>query len=508
MTMKLFKCHIYVTAFLMILVFISCKKQLEEVAPPGSINKSMVYNDTAAALTLYTGVYNAFRSYHYQLLELGEVRSEIWAGGLTRETPNADFLSLSTQDFNSTTIPIKNWGNFYSLIDKINTVIQILPQTKLYEKNRNKMMGEMYGLRAYVYYTLLMSWGGVPLTLTPVTKVSSLDELYRGRATENEVMNQIKNDLDKSIELFNNDATFSSKRIYWNLAASLVLKGDVYIWSGTNLGGGATDFTIARQVLEQVKSLPGLALQSNYSDIFNPTKKVNNSEIIFSINFEKNQATQAAFNDFRINSTTSSTTYFDATGSTKVSTVYPYLGGANRIGIAQDVATKLLSNTADKRISATFRPLYLKSGSTTSFAGTLLIKFVGREDAGTQLYDNDYPIYRYAEVLLLLAEAKTKLGLDPSAEINMIRQRAYGNGFALYMNASPDENMRAILEEELREFIGESKRWFALRRAGDKWVYQYINPQYLNQGVAYKLLLPVNIEMLNLDPKLVQNPGY
>jgi hypothetical protein len=499
----------HITLLLPVLIcFAACKKQLEEVAPPTSINRSMVYNDTAAALTLYNGVYNALRSYHYTFLELGEVRSEVWAGGLTRETPNDNFLTLSRHDFNATTVPVKDWGDLYKLIDKINTVIEVFPETKLSEANRNMMLAEMYGMRAYIYYHLLMSWGGVPITTTPVSKVSSLTELYRARSSEAEVMQQIKADVNKSIELFNNNRSLSSKRVYWNLAASLVLKGDVYIWSGTNLNGGTDDFTTAISALEQAKAFPGLSLQSNFSDIFNPLKKTNNSEIIFAISFEKNQATQAAFNDFRMNSTTISTTYFDEAATTKVSSVYPYLGGANRIGIADEVITKLLNSTGDKRISASVRPLYLKNGSTTSFAGTLLVKFLGRVDGSAQLFDNDYPIYRYAEVLLLLAEAKTKLGQDPSAEINQIRQRAFGNAYIPYVNGSLDDNIRAILEEQLREFLGEAKRWYALRRAGDKWVYEYVSSQYLNPDLSYKLLLPINIEMLNLDPKLEQNQGY
>jgi SusD family. len=486
----------------------ACTKQLDEVAPQTSINKDMIYNDTTAAITLYNGVYNAFRGYHSMLLQLGEIRSEIWEDGQTRETPNDIFLSLYKHDFNSTTVPIKNWGNFYSLLDKINTVIEIFPQTTLSESNRNKMLAEMYGLRAYVYYNLLISWGGVPLTTSPVTKVSSLEELYRARSTETEVMEQIKMDVNKSIELFNNDVTFQQKRVYWNLAASLVLKGDIHIWSGTHLNGGNGDLNIAREALEQVKSFSGLALQNNYADVFNPLKESNNTEIIFAISFEKNQVTQAAFNDFRINSTTSSTTYFDQAATIKVSSVYPYVGGANRIGISQDVVTKLLNSTGDKRINASFRPLYLKSGTSTSFAGTLLVKFLGREDGAAQLFDNDFPIYRYADVLLLLAEAKTKLGLDPTTEINQIRMRAFGTSYTPYVNGTPDDNMRTILEEQLREFMGEGKRWYALRRAGDKWVYEYINAQYLNAGLSYKLLLPLNIEMLNLDPKLIQNDGY
>jgi hypothetical protein len=268
------------------------------------------------------------------------------------------------------------------------------------------------------------------------------------------------------------------------------------------------DFTIARNALEQAKALPGLALQANFADIFNPLRETNNPELIFAISFEKDQATQAAFNDFRINSTTTSTTYFDEAGTIRVNSVYPNLGGANRIGISQGVMTKLLNSTGDKRVVASVRPLYLKNGATTSLAGSLLVKFVGRADGSVQLFDNDYPIYRYAEVLLLLAEAKAKSGLDPSQEINLIRQRAFGSTYTPHVNGSAEDNMRAILEEQLSEFLGESKRWYALRRAGDNWVYEYINPQYLNAGLSHKLLLPINLEMLNLDPRLIQNDGY
>jgi hypothetical protein len=140
--------------------------------------------------------------------------------------------------------------------------------------------------------------------------------------------------------------------------------------------------------------------------------------------------------------------------------------------------------------------------------GIMLTKFIGRVDAGTQLYDNDYPIYRFADVLLLLAEANTKLGQDPSADINLIRQRAFGAAYTPYVNGTVTANMNAILEENLKEFIGEGKRWWALRRAGDSYVFANIKPAYLSSTQAYKLVLPITVTMLNSDPLLRQTTGY
>ena len=59
----------------------------------------------------------------------------------------------------------------------------------------------------------------------------------------------------------------------------------------------------------------------------------------------------------------------------------------------------------------------------------MLTKYIGTVAGTSQIYNNDYPVYRYADVLLLLAEAKAKLGEDISAEINAIRLRAYGTGY-------------------------------------------------------------------------------
>jgi hypothetical protein len=140
--------------------------------------------------------------------------------------------------------------------------------------------------------------------------------------------------------------------------------------------------------------------------------------------------------------------------------------------------------------------------------GVLLTKYLGTTAGTSQIYNNDFPIYRFADVLLLLAEAKAKLGEDPSAEINSIRLRGYGSGYTPYVNSSISANMNAILDEYLREFIGEGKRWWALRRAGDSYVFATLNPTYISATSTAKLLLPLSQSMLQADPLLTQTPGY
>jgi hypothetical protein len=252
---------------------------------------------------------------------------------------------------------------------------------------------------------------------------------------------------------------------------------------------------------------PSLELQGNYADIFDPTRKVNNKEIIFAVNYEIQQAQNGMFGSFLVNSIQANTLSFAQAATPTVSSVYPFVNGANRVGLNQAMITRLTSGPADQRISNTFRVMY---SNAAPFAprGILLTKYIGTTAGTQQIYNTYFPIYRYADVLLLLAEAKAKLGEDPSAEINAIRQRAYGSAFTPYVNSTIANNMNAILDEYLRELIGEGKRWWALRRAGDSYVYANISPAFLSPTSTAKFLLPLSIGMLTADPLLTQTAGY
>lgn len=489
----------------------SCKQQLEDVIPQTALNRELILKDENAARTLYTGIYSSFRTYNAMLFNLGEMRSEIWADGLFLESADVALRDFYTHNVSVDNVPASNWGGFYGMLFRINTVIELFPQTKIPETERNRMIAEMHGLRAFIYYTMLRTWGGVPITTEALTQVGDLAVLYKERATPEEVMALVKSDIEQSLSLFNGNNSLTTKRVYWNRLATLTLKGDVYIWSGTLMGGGNNDLNIAKQALETVTALEGntLGLNTNYADTFDQTKENNNKEIIFAINYELSQEENKVFNLFLINATAASTTLLDAgTALSKpVSEAFPLITGAgSRVGMTTQIMQKL-NVSSDTRIRSSFRVMQ-KNTSPYAPVGVLVNKFIGRVENGLRIYDGDFPIYRYADVLLLLAEAKAKLLENPSSEINKIRQRAYGSGYLPHSNGSINQNIEAILEEQLREFIAEGKRWWALRRAGDDWVFKYINPLYLSPGAEYKFLLPISRASLNADPKLKQTPGY
>ncbi|ERJ57972.1 RagB/SusD family nutrient uptake outer membrane protein [Sphingobacterium paucimobilis] len=504
---------IYIGFLIVSALCTSCSKLLDEVVPQTSLNEQLIINDPAATRTFYFGLYGSFRTYNKVLLELGEMRSQLWADGLFLENADADLRRYYTHNYDAENVSASNWGGFYGMVFRLNRALKLIPQSKLPESERNKILAEVYGMRSFVYYTMLKTWGKVPITDQAIDGVDDLAGLYRPRADEGEVMQLIEADIERSLELFGNTNVFAPKRVYWNLAASLILKGDVLIWKYTHQSKNNEDLINAKAALEQVKNMSGatLGLQDNYGDIFNADKKSNNKEIIFAINYERDQTENKVFNVFLINASAVNNTWLNANSSNAgmVSTLYPNIVGAgSRVGMEASLVHKLKNTPVeDKRVSHSIATMHTDIPSYP-LIGTLLTKYIGNVYEGLRVYNNDFPIYRYADVLLLMAETKIKLGESPVEEMNQLRKRAYGAAYPVFVNGNETQNMDAVLEEYLREFIGEGKLWWALRRAGDDYVFKNINPLYLSEGNRYKLLLPISRTTLNSDPLLEQTEGY
>ena len=360
---------------------------------------------------------------------------------------------------------------------------------------------------------MLKAWGDVPISTEPLVGVD-LEKLKKPRSPKEEVMKQVKEDIAKSLELFGSgNRLWQGKNIYWSKAATLALKGDVYLWSGKVLGGGNADFTEAKNALS---SITGYELVP-YDKLWGEDNE-ENKEFIFAFDYQQDQAANYYANftgrivDFN--------PLFDDRGvSAKDKSVLGdgvsvVAGGSNRYGPTDKTLLKIDDINDNRR--ETFIRLYTDDterypfvANDDAYKASVLKKFLGSiyDDGQRQNYNNT-PLYRYADVVLMLAEAKNNLKEDPSAEINAVRRRAYEDKFEDYrfVNGDQASNRKAILDERLKEFIGEGKRWWDLVRAGEGLVFEELDA--LDASEAYKIYYPITQEMLANDDQLTQTEGY
>lgn len=497
----------YIYIVLAAITLNSCSDELE-LTSPSELTAAGFWDTEEGAITAHTGLYANLRSEAADLWLLGEMRSDIW-GGRTYESPaNIDLIE---SNITAATAPFGGWAGLYTNIHRLNDFLINAPNVSFVNENdKNHMIAQAYGLRALYYYTLLKTWGDVPIILEPLTNVDP-SGLSRERSPQSDVMAQIKSDIEASLSTFGSDNSFfRGTKVYWSKAATLALKGDVYIWSGNLMGGGNADFNEAKTALQQIASM-GISLAPSVPSLWGVGNE-NNSEFIFSIQYKQNEAEN--FYNSLTGRSTEINPQFDDMGNSMSSFI---INGANRYGQSEKTIL-ILDDGQDLRKNATFIRLYIDDNGGTGYPtydeskyfGSVFNKFLGQVSGSVRIFETDVPVYRYADILLLLAEAKNLLGEDPSGEINQIRQRAYGANYVpathAYVNGSQTQNANAILNERYKEFIGEGKRWWDLRRAGDSFVYS--NVSYISSSESHLLLLPITADMIGRNPLLDQTSGY
>ncbi|NCD14621.1 MAG: RagB/SusD family nutrient uptake outer membrane protein [Bacteroidia bacterium] len=482
-----------------------------DIVPESDLTFNGFWESEEAAKAAHIGINARYRDYVATFWTMGEVRSDIW-GGATVETPSN--IELINNNISKTQVYFGNWANFYGLMHNINDFIKNVPEmTFKNEGDKNHMLAQVYGIRAHIYYTMLRAWGDVPLATEPLEEVN-LELLKKPRAPKEEVMAQVKSDIARSLELFGSDnRQWLNKNIYWSKATTLALKGDVYLWSGKVLGGGQADFTEAKNALAAVT---GYQLVS-YDKLWGEANE-NNQEFIFAFDYQQDQASNFYFN-FTGRIVDMNPFYNEMGISAKESSQLGdgtgvVLGGASRYG-PTDKVLMALDDPNDQRYN-TFIRLYDDDAGhhpftpgNPAYKTSVLKKFLGSiYDDGQRKNYNNIPLYRYADVVLMLAEAKNNLGEDPTAEMNAVRQRAYGEHFPDYafVNGSQAANRKAILDERMKEFIGEGKRWWDLVRAGEGIVFEEIAT--LDASEAYKIYYSISEGMLANDDQLTQTEGY
>ncbi|MEX2569129.1 MAG: RagB/SusD family nutrient uptake outer membrane protein [Cyclobacteriaceae bacterium] len=486
-------------ALLINLFICSACSDFLDVEPVSVITTESFWQSEGDAEGALIGMYVNLRNISSSnLYYLGEARADVLALGTVGEGGWSKYYlnRLQPEDAGP------SWQSFYTLVNSANLLIKYVPQIEFASEDRkNTILAEAHAMRAFTYFVMTRTWGDLPLRIEP-TESENPELTQIPRTAQSEIFQLIKEDIDLSLDLFPTDE-YAESRMFWSRPAANALKGEVYLWTGKRTDGGSADIQTALAALEEIEGT-NISLLDNFADVFEYDNKGNN-EILMSVRYaEFESAGNNYFNDMYIIGSAIPSNISQETREV----IGAIGGGSNNIVVPTDYVKSLYSE-GDTRKNPTFFEIYTnQENGDQEYYTTIVTKGNGTVIGGSRNFIDDIILYRYADVLLMVAEAKNALGEDPSTEINLVRERAYAEQFEgnEFVSGSQEENDAAILEERLRELAFEGKRWWDLVRFGKAiemlpTLQAYDNPEE-------RLLWPISNSVLSLENNVTQNPGY
>jgi len=454
------KILIFLNVFAFAILFTSCDDFLD-LSPIDTIGSNNFYRDAdevnAGIIAIYDGLQN-IPEYEFALTEMRSDNSKT----RTSEGEWAQFEDMNVDPTNATVSSY--WSAAYNVIFRANTV---LPYVSVVtdEHLRKQYEGEIYFIRALMYFNLVRLFGDVPL----VDKVVAPEETeYFGRKPVSEVYNMILNDLLSAKDILPGKGDIGEGRATKGAAKTLLAK--VYLTLG--------EYTKAKNILQSVIDDGEYNLESNYHDIFYAAE---NSENIFGIYYITG----------------------DAENGETFSYAFSPQGRAGGLNWPTDDILNKVDTVNDIRKNTLF---YWNSsaGSSGDWACGKFLNADNMEYSG-----NTWIVLRYADVYLMYCEAVLAGGTSTTdgtalKYINSIRARAGLTD----LSEITSEN---LLMERRAEFGFENQRLFDLIRFGvaEEVMEAYSKtPEAAFEFKPTALLLPIPQREINVYPEMTQNPGY
>ncbi len=417
--------------------------------------------------------------------ELGQAQNSLFV---------KDLVNNSDNEYGQTI-----WSSYYKGIANANIAIAKIPGITMDEGEKQKLIGEAKFLRAYYYYNLVRIFGNIPLTLEPIDLTS--ENLYAPPANPAEVYNQIVIDL-KDAEGAGLPMRVASGRA--SLGAVKSLLSSVYLtMAGYPLQLGSEYYALAASKAKEVMDDGEFSLFPSYGDLHNPARK-NLGENIFMAQFAA----------------------FILPSSWQVS-IIPYNRGISNyssetggIFANQDFVKSYEpgdKRAAEKEFYYTSYSLRDDRSKTLELGDYYIYKhFDEVAQTSTTSSGMNWPILRYAEVLLIFAEASNEaVGPNPEAyaAVNEIRARAE---LAPLAGLTKETLREAIWREKFHELSYENKTWFDMVRIRKGFNVKTLQfEDYVGHKFVYgptlkerELLFPIPTAEIRNNKNLIQNPGY
>lgn len=459
---------ILVLASLATLLMTSCGDSFFDLEPASSVTIDKVYKTASDYNVAVIGCYAKLQSQVNFYTECCEYRSDnLSLGAPTAGTQDRYDIDHFTEK-PSNGILSSYWANFNNNVYRCNLLLDQIDGANFAENLKKQYKGEAMFIRALNYFNMYRIWGGVPATKHVV---SAAEALKVARYSNEQMFDLIAGDLKEIVDNNYLPETYSSADMgRATSGAAKALLGKVYLTFHK--------WTEAKDILSQL--IGKYQLVSPIAQVFNVDNK-NNNEIIFAVHF--NKEIEGEGHSYWYNLTNASD---DTNQTSSLLNTFP-TGDARK-----DLITYV---QVEKNVR-------------------LMNKFYDTKSPTFKTVGNDQILLRYADVLLMYAEALNEIQYDASEGslalkyLNAVRQRAGISNLTVKQLPTQEKFRKGILVERQREFPYEGQRWFDLVRMG------FAKSVMAENGVEikdYQLLFPIpqqEIEKVGDKSILWQNPGY
>jgi starch-binding outer membrane protein, SusD/RagB family len=488
----------------------SCKKGFLDRTDGTRIGVDVFYQDEAQVNRAINGIYGQLQG----ITNVNYIFKEMTSDNTTIDLNPSDrggaagWEAFEYSTVNSGNGEITNlWVRYYAAMYNVNVALEKLGASTIDDAVKTRLSGELKFLRAFLYFDLVRYFGNVVLVTTPAKTPAEAFELVRTTSVD-EVYALIESDLKDAVAALPTKADqasqFKSQIGRATKGSALAMLGEMYLT--------VKKYDDAVTALKQITTL-GYSLMPNYADVFSTTMK-NNAESIFEIQYQGDNDLGEQSNFmyvFAPRSSDSAVVGFRGQG----------LGGRN-IPTNNMIAAY---EAGDLRKDVSLKTGYTLLG--TFYPVPYVAKYKHPHTIAGRTNDN-WPIYRYADVLLMLAEAMNEAS-GPSGEaegyLNAVRDRA---GLDPLNGLGKDDFRTAVLKERRVELAFENHRWFDLKRTmspADLATFmnahgaeEKAHPTVDRGGVAFNQLdyvyeakeaiFPIPATEILVNSKLSQNDGY
>jgi hypothetical protein len=394
----------------------------------------------------------------------------------------------------------KSWWDIpYRAIANANLAITHIPSIPMDETQKSRLLGEAFFLRAYNYFNLVRLFGSVPLVLVPVD--ASSPELYPEQASAETVYGSIVSDL---LEAERSALPWTDESGRATMTAVKSLLAGVYLtMAGYPLQKGSEYYALAAGKAKEVIDRGSCRLFPAYSDMRDPSQE-NRGEFIFMIQYHEG-ISENPLQEFYLPYNLDISYY-----STEPGTIYAteefiaaHEEGDRRIREKEFYYTSFTSNA--------------NRSQTVEFGFYHIFKFFDMDaHLHTSRSSLNYPLMRYADVVLTFAEAQNESGTASEEAyywLNQIRRRAELNELS---GLSREQFREAVWKQRYFELAFENKIWFDMARTRkalnletgtfDDYVGHRFS--YGPRLTARELLFPIPTSEKTNNTKLKQNEGY